>query len=119
MTQSIHAALKPTRSRQQKLFALRCALVGLTVSAIVGVLLGIVRLAWGIELSLESRLAVLAAGPVGGFLLGLLLQRTWHGAAVAVDSAAPVCSSSFPSSVPSPAAGSRGWLATMCRRAVT
>lgn len=85
MTQSIHAALKPTRSRQQKLFALRCALVGLTVSAIAGVLLGIVRLGWGIELSLAMRLAVLAAGPVGGFLLGLLLQRTWHGAAVAVD----------------------------------
>ena len=48
MTQAIHAALTPTRSRQQKLFALRCALVGLTVSAVAGVALGIGRLAWGV-----------------------------------------------------------------------
>ena len=85
MTQAIHAALKPTRSRQQKLFALRSALIGLTVSAVVGVVLGIGRLAWGYEFSWAARAIVLAAGPLLGFVVGLILRQTWHGAAVAVD----------------------------------
>jgi hypothetical protein len=85
MTQAIHAALKPTRSRQQKLFALRSALVGLTVSAVVGVAIGIGRLAWGYEFSWGARAAILAAGPLLGFVIGLILRQTWHEAAVAVD----------------------------------
>ncbi len=85
MTQAIHAALTPTRSRQQKLFALRCALVGLTASAVAGVALGIGRLAWEFEVTWGMRALVLAAGPVIGFLAGLALRRSWHDAAVAVD----------------------------------
>jgi hypothetical protein len=82
---AIYAALGPLRARQQLLFALRCAAIGLVISAILGLVVGGVRLAAGMELSLIARLGLLAAGPCCGFLIGLLLQRSWHGAAAAVD----------------------------------
>jgi len=85
MKQAIYAALKPTRTRQQWLFALRCAMIGLIVSAGVGVLLGIGRLTGGMDLSLAMRMGVLLAGPVCGLAVGIVLRRSWHGAATAVD----------------------------------
>ena len=60
-------------------------LIGLTVSAVVGVVLGIGRLAWGYEFSWAARAMLLAAGPLLGFIIGLILRQTWHEAAVAVD----------------------------------
>jgi hypothetical protein len=85
MKQAIYSALKPTRSRQQLLFALRCAALGLLVSAAAGVILGVGRLAWGWDLTWGARAAVLAAGPVLGLAVGLVSRRNWHGAAAAVD----------------------------------
>ena len=75
MKLAIYAALKPLRTRQQLLFALRCAAIGLAVSAVLGLVVGTIRLMFGLELALAARVAVLAAGPVLGFLIGLLLQR--------------------------------------------
>jgi hypothetical protein len=73
------------RARQQLLFALRCAAIGLVISALLGLVVGAIRLTAGLELSLIARLGLLAGGPCCGFLIGLLLPRSWHGAAVAVD----------------------------------
>jgi hypothetical protein len=85
MRQSIYAALSPVRGRQQLLFALRCAVVGLGVAAVVGLALGVSRLAWGLEVPIWARVAVLAAGPLLGLLAGLALRRNWHAAGAAVD----------------------------------
>jgi hypothetical protein len=86
MKPAIYHALKGTRSRQQWLFALRCTAVGLAVSTIAGVALGTGRLAFGFEVSTGLRVAVMAVGPLAGFLVGLLVRRTWHDAAIAIDS---------------------------------
>lgn len=86
MKREIHGALQPLRARQQLLFALRCLVLGLTASATVGVVLGAVRLAWGLETTLAVRLSILACGPVLGLLAGCLLRKSWHDAAAAVDS---------------------------------
>jgi hypothetical protein len=85
MKKSIYAALKPVRVRQQTLFALRCAVLGLGIAAVVGLALGAARLLFGLELPAGARVAVLAAGPLLGLLAGLLLRRNWHGAGAAVD----------------------------------
>jgi hypothetical protein len=85
MKQAIQAALRPLRTRQQLVLALRYAALGLTVSAVIGLMVGVVRLAFGLEVSLTGRLALLATGPVVGLFIGLFLRRSWHGAAAAVD----------------------------------
>jgi hypothetical protein len=85
MRQAIYAALNPVRARQQTLFALRGATVGLGVAAAVGLALGAGRLAFGFELAPWIRVAVLAAGPVAGLLVGLVLRSRWHDAGAAVD----------------------------------
>jgi hypothetical protein len=85
MRQSIYAALSPVRGRQQLLFALRCAVVGLGVAAAAGLALGVARLAFDLEVSVWVRVAVLAAGPLLGLLAGLALRRNWHAAGAAVD----------------------------------
>ncbi len=85
MRNMIHAALRPLRTRQQLLLALRFAALGLAVSAGVGLIVGVVRLVFEIELSLVARLGLLVLGPVVGLLIGLFARRSWHGAAAAVD----------------------------------
>jgi hypothetical protein len=85
MRESIYAALSPIRGRQQWLFALRSAVVGLGVAAAVGLALGVARLAFGMDTPAWARAAVLAAGPVLGLLAGLALRRNWHAAGEAVD----------------------------------
>jgi hypothetical protein len=85
MKQALYAALKPTRARKQVLFILRCMAVGLAVSAIVGLVLGLGRVMLGLELSWGTRLGVLAAGPFAGLLFGWLRRRSWHEAATAID----------------------------------
>jgi hypothetical protein len=85
MRQSIYAALKPVRGRQQALFALRCAVFGLGAAAAVGVALGVARLALSLELPVAARALVLASGPILGLLAGLALRSNWHAAGAAVD----------------------------------
>jgi hypothetical protein len=85
MRQAIYGALKPVRARQQVLFALRCAAVGLGAAAVVGLALGAARLVFGWELPAILRIGVLVAGPIVGLLVGLILQRRWHDAGSAVD----------------------------------
>src|SRR5262245_19405773 len=85
MKQAIYSALKPVRVRQQTLFALHCVLAGLTAGAAVGLALGVGRLAFGLDLPPGLGLAVLAAGPLLGLLVGLALRRSWHTAAASVD----------------------------------
>ena len=85
MNEAIYTALKPVRSRQQKVFAVRSTVAGLIVGAAAGLTLGVVRLATGWQMHWGVGVAVLAAGPVLGLLAGLLLRRGWHDAAAAVD----------------------------------
>src|SRR5580704_8761710 len=85
MREAIYAALKPVRSRQQRLFALRCVVVGLIVGAIAGVAVGLSRQAFALDVSWGVGPAALAAGVVLGLCVGLSLRRTWHDAAAAVD----------------------------------
>jgi hypothetical protein len=81
----IFAELAPVRRRQQRLFALQSAVLGVIVSAVAGIVLGITRWFAGSPESPLAAVGVLAAGPVIGLLVGLLWRRSWHAAAVAVD----------------------------------
>ncbi len=85
MRQAIYKALAPVRVRQQALFALRSTAVGLFAAAVLGVALGLARVALGVETPAVLRAGVLLAGPVSGLLIGLLLRRRWHDAGAAVD----------------------------------
>jgi hypothetical protein len=85
MKSAIQAALRPMRSRQHLLLALRLAALGLAVSAGIGLIVGVVRLVFGIEVALPARVSLLAAGPAIGLLIGLFARRSWHSAAAAVD----------------------------------
>lgn len=85
MRDAIYAALKPVRSRQQTLFALRCVVVGLIAGAAAGLAVGLARQALGAGVSWELGAVVAAAGPLLGLLVGLTLRRGWHDAAAAVD----------------------------------
>jgi hypothetical protein len=85
MKQTIYRALEPVRTRQQILFALRCAAVGLGFAAAAGIVLGVARLAFGLDLSGAARAGLLAAGPVLGLAYGLIRRRAWHEAGSAID----------------------------------
>ncbi len=85
MKRAIYAALEPILDRKRLLFAVRCMVIGLACSAAAGLLLGIGRLALGLEISWVARLAVLASGPVAGLLVGWLMRQAWHDAAADVD----------------------------------
>src|SRR5262249_20228257 len=86
MREAIYAALRPVRSRQQMMFALRSVVAGVIAGAAGALALGAARLALGLEVSWVVGAAVIAAGPVLGLLVGLVLRRGWHDAAAAVDS---------------------------------
>jgi hypothetical protein len=77
--------LNPVRRRQQGVLVMRAAVLGLLVSSVAGIGLGVWRWLTGGSISPQSALAILAAGPVLGALAGLLWKRGWHSAAVAVD----------------------------------
>jgi hypothetical protein len=85
MRELIFGRLKPVKARQQSAFLVRTAVFGLCAAAVIGACLAVLRLATGMELSPLLAAIVLAAGPLGGILAGLLLRRSWHGAACAVD----------------------------------
>jgi hypothetical protein len=85
MREAIYAALKPVRSRQQTRFALRCTVVGLFAGAAAGLVLGVVRVAFALDIPWAAGAAAVAAGPLLGLIVGLGLRRSWHDAAAAVD----------------------------------
>jgi hypothetical protein len=85
MREAIHAALSPVRSRQQMMFTLRATVAGVAVGAAAALALGAVRLLFALDVSWAVWGAVVAAGPVVGLLVGLILWRGWHDAAAAVD----------------------------------
>ena len=84
MRNAIYSALNPVRVRQQRLFALRCAAVGLLGAGLLGAAIGAVRLVFGFDVP-SSALGLLAVGPAVGLLFGFVARRSWHQAAVAVD----------------------------------
>ncbi len=85
MREAIYAALRPVRSRQQTLFALRCMVAGLIAGAVVGLGVGLARVAFGLEVSWAIGAAAVVVGPLLGLIVGVSLRRDWHDAAVAVD----------------------------------
>jgi len=85
MKESVFAALKPVKGRQQLAFALRAAVFGLVAGSLAGIVLGVGRLFLGWSVPWPTAAAVLAAGPVLGLLIGIILRRSWHHAAAAVD----------------------------------
>lgn len=87
MRETMYRMLAPVRRRQQMSFALRALVNGLLAGSVLGLLVGLLgwRSGWAVSAWLT---AALAAGPVlallGG-LVGLAWQRSWRGAALAVD----------------------------------
>ncbi len=87
MHESMYRLLAPVRRRQQVSFALRLLVYGLLIGSLGGLLLGLLgwRMGWpaatwlSVALGLGPVLALLSA------LAGLVWQRSWRGAAVAVD----------------------------------
>lgn len=81
----VYTELAPVRKRQQWLFALRTTSHALLTGAILGLGLELTRRWTGWSISGTAIIAVLLGFPLLGFLIGLVWQRTWFGAAVAVD----------------------------------
>ena len=84
MTEQVFTRLAPVRSRQRGVFAVRTAVWGLLAGStlVIGLILGTLS---GVAVPLWTLIAIQVAGPVIGFVVGLVWKRTWHGAAVAVD----------------------------------
>ena len=85
MKESVYAALKPVKGRQQLAFVTKAAAWGFVAGALVGYALGAGRIFLGWSVSWQAAAAVLAAGPVLGLVIGLALRRSWKSAAAAVD----------------------------------
>ena len=83
MKDVIHAALKPVKARQQWQFVLRCTALGLLAGAAATGVAFAVNL--GVKYPWQVAAGLLVAGPVIGFVVGVLLRKTWHAAAEAVD----------------------------------
>src|SRR4051812_22463988 len=85
MDKRIFETLEPVRRRQRGLLILRSAALGLFASSLAGIALGVWRWKGAGQVPLAWSLAVLAAGPVLGALIGLARGRGWGAAASAVD----------------------------------
>src|ERR1700722_622896 len=85
MREAIYAALQPIRSRQQLLFAFRCVIAGLIISALACVSISLMRIAMVMDNSTAIIALAMVAGPVLGLIAGLSFRRDWHETAAAVD----------------------------------
>ena len=85
MKETIHGLLKAVKSRQQVAFLLRTSVLGLCFAAGVAAILAVVRRAAHLEFPDIVTASIIACGPVVGLLVGLVLRRSWHCAAGAVD----------------------------------
>src|SRR5262245_54802475 len=85
MTEQVFQKLAPVRWRQRLRFACYTAVWGLLAASVVVLALAGVRLL-GAETSIALSVGLLIAGPVIGAVIGACWQRTWHDAAIAVDS---------------------------------
>lgn len=81
----IYRELQPVRRRQQGLLVTRAAVAGLLVSSLAGVGLGIWRWVTGAIVTPAMIVALLAAGPLLGALVGVVRQLGWQTPAHAVD----------------------------------
>ncbi len=86
MKESLLTALRPVRSRQQSVFTIRCLIVGVLVTAVAGIAIGVARTTFGLELPALLVGSLLAIGPLVGLIVGLVVRRNDHGAAAAIDS---------------------------------
>jgi hypothetical protein len=84
MTELLRSRLRPVRFRQQALFALHAATVGLLVGSCAAGVLALTRLI-GLPVSTAAVVGAAAAGLVGGAVWGAARWRSWHDAAQAVD----------------------------------
>lgn len=85
MREQILKTLSPIRLRQRLQRAFAWGLTGLGLSAAVCTVLGILRLAASMSISLPSVIALLTAGPLLGALLGAFWKHSWSDSAAAVD----------------------------------
>ncbi len=81
----IYRELTPVHRRQRWLLVLRTTIWGLLLGSLAGIALGLVRWLSSEPFPGVAIAAVIAAGPVLGFLIGLLWKRSWGQAAAAVD----------------------------------
>lgn len=85
MGQAIQSRLDPVRRRQQHVRAIYLATWALLFSSLLLVVWGAGRWLLGWELTAAWAAAIAIAGPVLGYILGLIWRRDWHDAAVAID----------------------------------
>src|SRR5688500_15699654 len=86
MGQAIQSRLDPVRRRQQQLRAMFLAAWGLLGSSLVLAVWAASRTLLGWELTVAWAVGVALAGPLVGYVAGLVWRRDWHDAALAVDS---------------------------------
>ncbi len=85
MGHQIFESLSPIRHRQRLRASLQFAVRGLLVSSVVGLVVGLLKLAGLISLSPLAATAIVLAGPTIGALVGFCLNPEWQQAAAAVD----------------------------------
>ena len=85
MESKILAALSPVRLRQRCQSATVGAIYGVFVAAIVGVVLGAIRLTTGEAFTIPGLLVALFGACALGAVIGMLWSRPWKQAAAAVD----------------------------------
>jgi hypothetical protein len=85
METRIFETLEPVRRRQRRVLILRSAALGLLVSSVAGVALGVWRWLGAGSISPYVTLSLLAAGPLAGGIVAAIRGRGWSHAASAVD----------------------------------
>ena len=85
MKSQILSALKPVRLRQRLQSALIFGVLGMFCSGVLSSLLGFGRLITLDSFTTEAVVALLAAGPVLGLVVGFFWKTSWKSAATAVD----------------------------------
>src|SRR5689334_18186667 len=84
MHSPVHDALAPVRHRQRMLAAALATVDGLLVGSVAGIAVALTQ--WSLTGTVSAWvMAVIAAGPVLGLIVGLCWRRPWQKAAAAVD----------------------------------